>query len=120
MAPVIERGTGCRVWDIDGNEYIEFGSGLRSNLLGHGFEPVLGAVRGWLEDGVNFVRPHRLELEAAERLIELIPSAEMVKFGLNGSDVTTAAVRLAALTPAVKWLPYAGTSPSSRPTTGLS
>ena len=95
MAPVIERGTGCRVWDIDGNEYVEFGSGLRSNLLGHGFEPVVRAVRGWLEDGVNFVRPHRIELEAAERLIELIPSAEMVKFGLNGSDATTAAVRLA-------------------------
>ena len=95
MAPVIERGTGCRVWDIDGNEYVEFGSGLRSNLLGHGFEPVVRAVRGWLEDGVNFVRPHRIELEAAERLVELIPSAEMVKFSLNGSDATTAAVRLA-------------------------
>jgi glutamate-1-semialdehyde 2,1-aminomutase len=95
MAPVIERGAGCRVWDIDGNEYVEFGSGLRSNLLGHGFEPVVRAVRGWLEHGVNFVRPHRIEREAAERLIELIPSAEMVKFGLNGSDATTAAVRLA-------------------------
>ena len=95
MAPVIERGVGCRVWDIDGNEYVEFGSGLRSNLLGHGFEPVVQAVRKWLESGVNFVRPHRIELEAAEHLTELIPSAEMVKFGLNGSDATTAAVRLA-------------------------
>ena len=95
MAPVIERGTGCRVQDVDGNEYVEFGSGLRSNLLGHGFKPVVQAVRGWLEDGVNFVRPHRIELEAAERLTDLIPSAEMVKFGLNGSDATTAAVRLA-------------------------
>ena len=62
MAPVIERGAGCRVWDIDGNEYVEFGSGLRSNLLGHGFEPVVSAVRAALADGVNFVRPHRLEL----------------------------------------------------------
>jgi glutamate-1-semialdehyde 2,1-aminomutase len=95
MAPVIERGAGCRVWDIDGNEYVEFGSGLRSNLLGHGFGPVVRAARRWLEDGVSFVRPHRLELEAAERLASLIPSAEMVKFGLNGSDATTAAVRLA-------------------------
>jgi glutamate-1-semialdehyde 2,1-aminomutase len=95
MAPVIERGAGCRVWDIDGNEYVEFGSGLRSNLLGHGFEPVVRAAHGWLGEGVNFVRPHNLELEAAERLTDLIPSAEMVKFGLNGSDATTAAVRLA-------------------------
>jgi glutamate-1-semialdehyde 2,1-aminomutase len=95
MAPVIEGGTGCRVRDIDGNEYVEFGSGLRSNILGHGFEPVVRAVRRWLDDGVNFVRPHRIELEAAERITGLIPSAEMVKFGLNGSDATTAAVRLA-------------------------
>jgi glutamate-1-semialdehyde 2,1-aminomutase len=95
MAPVIERGAGCRVWDLDGNEYIEFGSGLRSTTLGHGFEPVTEAVQRWLSAGVNFARPHRIEREAAERFIDLVPSAEMVKFGLNGSDATTAAVRLA-------------------------
>ena len=95
LAPVIERGSGCRVWDLDGNEYVEFGSGLRSTILGHGFEPVVDAVRSRLADGISFVRPHRMELEAAERVTDLIPSAEMVKFGLNGSDATTAAVRLA-------------------------
>ena len=95
MAPVIERGAGCRVWDIDGNEFVEFGSGLRANILGHGFEPVVRAVQRYLADGVGFVRPHRLEREAAERLIDLIPSAEMVKFGVNGSDATSAAVKLA-------------------------
>ena len=95
MAPVIDHGSGCRVRDLDGNEFVEFGSGLRSVTLGHGFEPVMDAVRRWLTAGVTFARPHRLEREAAERLIDLIPSAEMVKFGLNGSDATTAAVRLA-------------------------
>jgi glutamate-1-semialdehyde 2,1-aminomutase len=95
MAPVLERGAGCRVWDLDGNEYVEFGSGLRSTTLGHGFEPVLNAVKNNLDCGVNFARPHRIEREAAERFIDLIPSAEMVKFGLNGSDATTAAIRLA-------------------------
>ena len=95
MAPVIERGAGCQVWDLDGNEFVEYGSGLRSTILGHGFEPVIRAVQRQLADGVNFVRPHRLEREAAERMIDLIPSAEMVKFGVNGSDATTAAVRLA-------------------------
>src|ERR1044071_5956300 len=95
MAPVIERGAGCRVWDLDGNEYVEFGSGLRSTTLGHGFEPVVTAVQSQLARGISFVRPHRIELEAAERLVDLIPSAEMVKFGINGSDATTAAVRLA-------------------------
>ena len=94
-APIIDRGAGCRVWDLDGNEYVEFGNGLRSTTLGHGFEPVLKAVHANLDRGVSFVRPHRMEREAAERLIDLIPSAEMVKFGLNGSDATTAAVRLA-------------------------
>ncbi|HEY1704909.1 MAG TPA: glutamate-1-semialdehyde 2,1-aminomutase [Trebonia sp.] len=95
MAPVIERGDGCRVWDIDGNEYVEFGSGLRANILGHGFGPVLQAARETMAAGVSFARPHRLELAAARRLAGLIPGTEMVKFGLNGSDVTTAAVRLA-------------------------
>jgi glutamate-1-semialdehyde 2,1-aminomutase len=95
MAPVIERGAGCRVWDLDGNEYVEFGNGLRSTTLGHGFEPVLSAVHRHLDNGVSFVRPHRMEREAAELIVDLIPSAEMVKFGINGSDATTAAVRLA-------------------------
>jgi len=45
MAPVIERGAGCRVWDLDGDEYVEFGRGLRSVTLGHGFEPVMDALR---------------------------------------------------------------------------
>lgn len=51
MAPVIERGAGCRVWDLDGDEYVEFGSGLRSVTLGHGFEPVMDAVRRSLAAG---------------------------------------------------------------------
>src|SRR6516165_4498653 len=54
-----------------------------------------GAAQRQLAEGVNFVRPHRLEREAAERMIDLIPCAEMIKFGVNGSDATTAAVRLA-------------------------
>jgi glutamate-1-semialdehyde 2,1-aminomutase len=95
MAPVIERGAGCRVWDLDGNEFVEYGMGLRSVTLGHNFRPVTEAVSRHLDLGVNFVRPHRMERLVAERLAEIIPSAEMVKFGLNGSDVTTAAVRLA-------------------------
>ena len=95
MAPVLQRGEGCRVWDIDCNKYVEYGSGLRANLLGHGFAPLMRAVQAAMAHGIGFTRPHRLELEAAERFTDLIPSAEMVKFGLNGSDVTTAAIRLA-------------------------
>jgi glutamate-1-semialdehyde 2,1-aminomutase len=95
LAPVIDRGSGCRVWDLDGNEYVEYGSGLRSVTLGHGHPAVLETVNRTLAHGVSFVRPHRLELEAATRLLELFPHADMVKFGVHGSDATTGAIRLA-------------------------
>ena len=95
LAPVIAHGSGGRVWDVDGNEYIEYGSGLRSVALGHARPEVVAAVREQLERGSNFVRPSIVELEAAELFLETVRSAEMVKFAKNGSDVTTAAVRLA-------------------------
>lgn len=95
LAPVIARGKGSHVWDIDGNEYIEYGSGLRSVTLGHAHPAVLEAVRRQLDLGANFVRPAAIELEAAERFLETVPTADMVKFTKNGSDATTAAVRLA-------------------------
>ena len=95
MAPVIERGDGAHVWDVDGNEYIEYGSGLRAVSLGHRHPKVLEAVRRELDRGSNFVRPSIVELEAAERFLATVPTADMVKFAKNGSDVTTAAVRLA-------------------------
>jgi glutamate-1-semialdehyde 2,1-aminomutase len=95
MAPVISHGDGAHVWDVDGNEYIEYGSGLRAVSLGHRHPRVLEAVRRELERGSNFVRPSIVELEAAERFLASVPTAEMVKFAKNGSDATTAAVKLA-------------------------
>ncbi|MET0134061.1 MAG: glutamate-1-semialdehyde 2,1-aminomutase [Kibdelosporangium sp.] len=95
MAPVLVRGRGARVWDADGNRYIEYGMGLRSVTLGHAYEPVLDAVRAVLPNGLSFTRPTELELAAAEDFLGLVPGADMVKFAKNGSDATTAAVRLA-------------------------
>jgi glutamate-1-semialdehyde 2,1-aminomutase len=95
MAPVIERGHGARVWDVDGNEYVEFGSGLRSVSLGHAHPRVVEAARRQLELGSNFVRPSAIEAEAAAKFLATVPTADMVKFAKNGSDVTTAAIRLA-------------------------
>ncbi len=95
MAPVLVRGAGARVWDVDGNELVEYGMGLRSVTLGHGYRPVVDAVVAAAHAGVSFSRPTMGELEAAERLVAQVPGAEMVKFAKNGSDVTTAAVRLA-------------------------
>jgi glutamate-1-semialdehyde 2,1-aminomutase len=95
MAPVMDHGDGCRAWDIDGNEYVEYGIGSRGVILGHNHPAVLDAVSSHLHVGTGFVRPHQIELEAAEHLAALWPHAEMVKFGVNGSDATSAAVRLA-------------------------
>ncbi|TCC05613.1 glutamate-1-semialdehyde 2,1-aminomutase [Kribbella soli] len=95
MAPVIDHGDGAHVWDVDGNEYIEYGSGLRAVSLGHRHPKVLEAVRREIDRGSNFVRPSIIELEAAERFLATVPTAEMVKFAKNGSDATTAAVKLA-------------------------
>jgi glutamate-1-semialdehyde 2,1-aminomutase len=95
MAPVLVRGDGARVWDVDNNEYIEYGMGLRSVVLGHGYRPVVEAVSAAIADGVNFTRPTQLELAAAEDFLNVVPGAEMVKFAKNGSDVTSAAIRLA-------------------------
>lgn len=95
MAPILVRGNGCRVWDLDGNEFVEYGMGLRSVTLGHGYRPVVEAVTRAVADGVNFSRPTHVELAAAEDFLALVPGADMVKFAKNGSDATTAAVRLA-------------------------
>ena len=95
LCPYIERGDGCRVWDVDGNEFIEYGMGNRAVTLGHGFPPVVEAAERQMRLGINFCRPARIELEYAEALLGLVDGAEMVKFAKNGSDVTTAAVKLA-------------------------
>jgi len=92
--PVIARGSGCLVWDADGNEFIEYGMGLRAVTLGHAFQPVIDAAVRQMQLGANFTRPSTIELEAAEALLEMV-GGEMVKFAKNGSDVMDAAVRLA-------------------------
>lgn len=96
LAPAaIARGKGGRVWDIDGNEYVDVALGLGSVSLGHAYEPVLAAVRAELENGVNFQRPSPLELELGEMFLALTPGHDRIKYAKNGSNVTTAAVKLA-------------------------
>ena len=96
LAPAsIARGKGGRVWDLDGNEYVDVTLGLGSVGLGHAYEPVLAAVRAELENGVNFQRPSPLELELGERFLALTPGHDRIKYAKNGSNVTTAAVKLA-------------------------
>lgn len=92
---IIDRGLGCQVWDVDGNTFKDLAMSLGTVILGHAYEPVLEAVRKELGRGVNFCRPSLIEGELAELMADIIPSAEMVKFGKNGSDAVTAAVKLA-------------------------
>lgn len=91
----LERGEGAHVWDVDGNEYIDFVSSLASVTLGYRDPDVDRAVREQLDKGVILSLPHRLESEVAELICEMVPCAEMVRFGKNGSDATAGAIRLA-------------------------
>lgn len=111
MAPVLVRGEGARVLDLDGNWFVEYGMGLRAVTLGHGYRPVVDAVVEAARGGVNFSRPTLWELRAAERFLEQVPGAEMVKFAKNGSDVTTAAMKLARARTGRDMIAVCGTQP---------
>jgi glutamate-1-semialdehyde aminotransferase len=91
----LARGHGSRVWDVDGNAYVDFVNALCAVTLGYCDPDVDAAVQAQLAQGVTFSLSHALEAEVAELLCELIPCAEQVRFGKNGSDATSAAIRLA-------------------------
>lgn len=91
----VARGEGCHVWDDRGRDFIEYGMGLRAVTLGHAYSSVVSRVRETLRLGANFTRPSPMEAEAAESLLGLLPTGQMVKFCKNGSDATSAATRLA-------------------------
>jgi glutamate-1-semialdehyde 2,1-aminomutase/spore coat polysaccharide biosynthesis protein SpsF len=96
VAPVfLVRGEGSHVWDLDGNEYIDYPMALGPIILGHNYPAVTDAVMRQIRDGTTFSLPHPLEVELAETLVKIIPCAEMARFAKNGSDVTSGAVRLA-------------------------
>lgn len=91
----LDRGNGSKVWDVDGNEYIDFICALGAITLGHNNQTINDAITQQLSKGTSFSCPTALEVDVAQELISHIPSAEMVKFLKNGSDATTACVRLA-------------------------
>lgn len=91
----LERGIGCHVWDVDGNEYIDYPMALGPIILGYNYPPVVEAVVQQIRKGTTFTLMNPLEVRLAELLIEIIPCAEMVRFGKNGADATMAAIRIA-------------------------
>ena len=92
--PYIEKGLGPFVWS-EGKRYIDYPCGLGAILLGYAHPRVNEAVRKVLTTGTIFSLPHKMETELAEKIVELIPSAEMVRFLKTGSEATSAAVRIA-------------------------
>ena len=91
----VQSAKGCRFTDVDGNEFIDFVSALCAVTLGYRDSDVDSAVIQQLDNGVTFSLSHPLEVQVANLLVDLIPSAEMVRFAKNGSDVTSAAIRVA-------------------------
>lgn len=89
------RASGSRLWDVDGNEYLDFVNALCAVTLGYKDPDVEKAVHAQMENGVLFSLPTEIEIRVAEKLCEMVPCAEKVRFGKNGSDATSGAVRLA-------------------------
>lgn len=92
---ILSKGKGAYVWDGNGNKYLDYGMALRAVTLGYSNERVNNAAIAQIQNGVNLTRASTIELDAAELIVDLIPSADMVKFAKNGSNVTTAAIKIA-------------------------
>src|SRR5262249_23917257 len=89
----VARGAGSHVWDVDGNEFIDYPMGLGTVTLAHGHPEGVTAVARQIAHGTAFSWMHPLEIEVAEMIHERVPSAEIVRFGKNGSDATSACIR---------------------------
>lgn len=104
-----ERGEGSRVWDVDGNEFIDYVLARGPLLLGHSPGPVIEAVKNQLDRGLMYAGQHAMEINAAETFCKLVPCAEMVRFACSGSEAVHAAIRLArAVTGRVKIIRFEG------------
>ncbi len=91
----LQRARGSHVWDVDGNEYLDYNMAIGPVSLGYGYPAVDEAIRRQLDDGIAFSLIHPLEVEVAELVREVIPNAENVRYAKAGAEVTSAAVRLA-------------------------
>lgn len=91
----LQKGKGSHVWDVDGNEYIDFNAAIGPLSLGYAYPAVDEAIKKQLEDGITFSLMHPLEVELSELIQEVIPNAEAVKISKTGADVCSAAIRVA-------------------------
>jgi glutamate-1-semialdehyde aminotransferase len=91
----LQKGLGAYVWDVDGNQFLDYNMAIGPLSLGYSYPSINAAIRRQLEDGITFSMMHPLEVEVAELIREIIPNAQSVRFSKTGADVTSAAVRLA-------------------------
>jgi glutamate-1-semialdehyde 2,1-aminomutase len=91
----LQKGKGSHVWDVDGNEYIDFNAAIGPLSLGYAYPAVDEAIKKQLEEGITFSLMHPLEVELSELIQEVIPNAEAVKISKTGADVCSAAIRVA-------------------------
>ena len=103
------RANGAHIWDLDGNQYIDYAAGMGPTILGHNHPRVLSAVQQALQAGQCFAGQHELETEFAERMIAALPWIENVRIGLSGSEMDLLAIRIAkAVTGRQKVLRFTG------------
>lgn len=91
----VDHAKGSKIWDIEGREYIDFVQSWGPMILGHGPEEVLDAVKEQLEKGTSYGAPTLLEIEAAEAVVNTVPSIEEVRFVSSGTEAVMSAIRLA-------------------------
>ncbi len=108
---ILSHGKGCYIWDINNNKYLDYGMGLRSVTVGYANDIINAAAIEEMNKGNNLSRASFTEYKAAEKIIETIPCAEMVKFAKNGSNVTTAAIKLARAYTDKKYVAYCKSHP---------
>lgn len=93
--PFIQRAEGCHMWDIDGNQYIDYVGSWGPMILGHAYAPVMNAIREQLLLGTSYGAPTEVEIEMAQLVIDTVPSVEMVRMVNSGTEATMSAIRLA-------------------------
>jgi glutamate-1-semialdehyde aminotransferase len=91
----LQCAEGARVWDVDGNEYLDYNAAIGPVSLGYGYPAVDNAIKEQLDEGITFSLVHPLEIEVAELIRDVVPNAESVRYSKTGAEVTSAAVRLA-------------------------
>ena len=92
---IVERASGCRLWDVDGTEYVDYLLGQGPNFLGYAPPRVVEKIVAAQRDGIIYAATHHREIEAAERVLAVLPWAEQLRFGSSSSEMIQAAMRIA-------------------------